>query len=84
MKTKNWKNLYGQTINFVCPYCLKMMPLSEATKEHEPPKSRQAELGPSKIFLVCRKCNNEKGALNLTEYQEWKRLELIRNGQLVK
>lgn len=80
MKTKRWKKLYGHTVSFVCPYCLKTVPLAEATKEHEPPKSRQKELGESKIFLVCKKCNNEKGALTLEEYREWKRLELIRNG----
>lgn len=80
MKTKHWKKLYGHTISFVCPYCLKTVPLAEATKEHEPPKSRQKELGPSQILLVCKKCNNEKGALTLEEYREWKRLELIRNG----
>jgi 5-methylcytosine-specific restriction endonuclease McrA len=81
MKTKQWKKLYGHTISFVCPYCLKTVPLAEATKEHEPPKSRQKELGPSKILLVCKKCNNEKGALTLDEYREWKRLNAIRTGR---
>ena len=82
MKGKKWKNLYGHTVSFVCPYCLKIRPLSEATKEHEPPQSRQKELGPSKIYLVCRECNNEKGALTVAEYVEWKRLEAIRNGNI--
>ncbi len=80
MKQKKWKQLYGHTINFVCPYCLKMLPLTEATKEHEPPQSRQSEFGQSKVYLACKKCNNEKGALTVDEYKEWKRLERIRNG----
>lgn len=80
MKTKRWKKLYGHTVNFVCPYCLRAKPLAEATKEHEPPQSRQKELGPSLVYLVCKECNNEKGALTLEEYKEWKRLNDIRNG----
>lgn len=80
MKTKRWKKLYGHTVGFVCPYCLRIVPLAEATKEHEPPQSRQKECGESKVYLVCRKCNNEKGALTLEEYKEWKRLNNIRNG----
>lgn len=84
MKKRKWKKLYGQTISFVCPYCLKTVPLSDATKEHEPPKSRQKELGPSQVFLACKKCNNEKGSLTIEEYKEWKRLEFIRNGGLAR
>ena len=84
MKTKRWKKLYGHTVTFVCPYCLKTVPLAEGTKEHEPPKSRQNGLGPIQIFLVCKKCNSERGALTLDEYREWKRLELIRNGGLAR
>ena len=67
----------------------KHFPIQKATLEHEPPKSRQKELGPSKIFLACKKCNNEKGALTAVEYEIWKTtkdlqtwslLESIRNG----
>ena len=54
--------------------------MTDATLEHEPPQSRQEELGPSKTYLACRKCNNQKGALTVEEYAEWKRLEFIRNG----
>lgn len=84
MKTRRWKKLYGMSVSFTCPYCLKQFPLSEATKEHEPPKSRQKELGESKVFLVCKKCNHTKGALTAEEYAEWKRLEFIRNGGLTQ
>lgn len=62
----------------MCPYCLNTMPMAEATVEHEPPVSRKKELGPSKKYLVCKKCNHEKGALTLQEYIEWKRLNEIR------
>ena len=88
--SRKWKKLYEMQINFVCPYCLNTFPLSKATKEHEPPKSRQKELGQSKIILACGKCNNEKGSLTALEYarwkttkdyHEWERLERIRHGQ---
>lgn len=80
MTEKRWKKLYGQAISFVCPYCLKLFPVKEATVEHEPPKSRQKDLGKSKLYLVCAKCNNEKGALTADEYKVWKYLEIIRHG----
>lgn len=88
---KHWKKIYGQTVNFVCPYCLEIKPMKQATLEHEPPKSRQKELGKSKTYLACKKCNNEKGALTADEYKLWKRpadyltwvrLERIRNGNI--
>lgn len=81
--TKNrWKRLYQMGATFLCPYCLKQKPIDEATAEHEPPQSRQEELGKSKVIVACKKCNNEKGALTMEEYKEWKRLELIRNGHV--
>lgn len=79
---KRWKKLYGLTTTFTCPYCLKEFPLTEATREHEPPRSRQKELGPSETIWACKECNNQKGALTAQEYAEWKRLEFIRNGGL--
>lgn len=80
MKKTKWKKLYGASVSFTCPYCLKNFPLSEATIEHEPPKSRQKEFGKSKEILACAKCNHEKGALTAEEYEQWKLLEFIRNG----
>lgn len=85
MKTRRWKKLYGAQINFVCPYCLKTLPLSKSTLEHEPPKSRQKELNTESVtYLVCATCNHKKGALTLPEYKEWLRLETIRNGGKIK
>lgn len=89
MKNKKWRNLYSLSGTFVCPYCLQEFPLSKATKEHEPPKSRQKWFGASRVLLACAKCNHEKGALTAAEYDIWKtttdyhtwiRLERIRNG----
>lgn len=77
---KQWKQLYGNSVSFLCPYCLKLIPLKDATIEHEPPKSRQDELGKSKKFLVCAICNHEKGSLTADEYNQWKKLEFIRHG----
>lgn len=82
MKKRKWKKLYSIDAKFTCPYCLKEFPLCEATIEHEPPRSRQKELGESEKLLACKHCNNEKGALTAKEYAEWKRLEFIRNGGL--
>ena len=81
MKQRRWKKLYGTQVTFVCPYCLKPVPLSQSTVEHEPPRSRQKELSvESQTYLVCADCNHKKGALTLDEYREWLRLEFIRNG----
>lgn len=84
MKTRRWKKLYGHTISFVCPYCLKQFPLSEATKDHILPRSRGGKTESSNIVLSCPRCNREKGALDDKEYAEWKRLEFIRNGGLTR
>lgn len=79
---KKWKKLYGLSATFLCPYCQKVFSMVEATKEHEPPQSRQKEFGKSEVIWACKKCNNEKGSLTAQEYAEWKRLEFIRNGGL--
>lgn len=87
MARKKWKKLYDMQVQFVCPYCLGTFPMTEASKDHEPPKSRQAELGPSKLVLCCKHCNHEKGALTAAQYAEWKTLreklralDRVRNG----
>lgn len=89
MTISKWKKIYSAQGQFICPYCLLHFPIQKATIEHEPPLSRQKELGVSKLFLACKKCNNEKGALTADEYELWKttkdyqtwvRLEQIRNG----
>ena len=92
MKNK-WRKLYSAQIEFTCPYCLQQIPIIKATKQHEPPLSRQKELGASRILLACKKWNNEKGALSAEEYKRWKTtknfaefatLEAIRNGNFNK
>ena len=55
---------------------------NELTVDHEPPKSRQKELGDSKLYPCCRRCNNRKGALTLEEYKKWLLLEAKRNGHI--
>ena len=77
-----WKRLYDKHGFFVCPYCLKQFPLSEATKDHVIPASRGGKPDDKNLVLSCAKCNAEKGALTAEEYAEWKRLEFIRNGGL--
>jgi len=57
---------------------MKQYPITEATIEHEPPKSRQNQLGKSKKMLACGHCNHEKGALTAEEYEIWKILNELR------
>ena len=68
----------------MCPYCLKLIPLAEATKDHRIPKGRGGTNDIENLVLSCEKCNNEKGMLTVEEYAEWKRLEFIRHGRLSK
>lgn len=78
---KKWKPIDGMKATIICPYCLKpILKKKHLTKDHEPPKSRQKELGQSSLIYCCKKCNNEKGALTADEYKEWKCLNTIRNG----
>ena len=81
MKMRRWKKLYGLQATFLCPYCLKQIPLSEATRDHIVPRSRGGKTEPDNIVLCCKYDNARKGALTAEEYAEWKRLEAIRNGQ---
>lgn len=90
-KRNKWKTLYKDQATFVCPYCLRTLPSEKATKEFEPPKSRQKKLVPSKILRACEACNQEKGALTAEEYKQWKnchdfyawiRLENLRTGKI--
>lgn len=54
----------------------------DLTVEHEPPKSRQKDLGPSKLFPAHKnRCNHDKGALEYSEYQLYLTLNRVRNGQ---
>lgn len=52
----------------------------DLTIDHEPPRSRQAELGRSNLYPCCAKCNHQKGSLTLEEYKQWLVLERKRNG----
>ena len=79
---KHFKKLYGASYTFQCPYCLKVLPVIEATKDHVVPRSRGGKTEPDNIVLCCGPCNNEKGALTDKEYAQWKHLEFIRNGGL--
>lgn len=78
---KKWRRLIGMQANIICPYCLRPIKPGEISIDHEPPKSRNQELGPSKLIKCCKKCNQEKGSLTADEYAEWKRLEFIRTGR---
>lgn len=53
---------------------------SDYSVEHEPPRSRQAECGPSKTYPAHKKCNHDKGSLTLDEYRLFCQLRDKRNG----
>lgn len=76
----NWRKLYSLKATMICPYCLKPMLPEEMTRDHVLPKSRGGKTEKGNIIIVCKHCNQEKGALTLEEYKEWKRLNAIRNG----
>lgn len=78
MKKKKWKKLYGASVSFTCPYCLKNFPLSEATRDHLVPSSRGGKTEPDNLVLSCSHCNAEKGALTPEEYVIWKQLNELR------
>lgn len=64
-----------------CYLCGKpITKLKDLTVDHEPPRSRQKELGKSNLYPCCAKCNHQKGALTLEEYKQWLVLERKRNG----
>lgn len=77
---KKWKQLYSASGTFVCPYCLKTLPLKYATRDHIVPRSRGGKSDPANIILCCKDCNSQKGSLTPDEYAQWKQLEFIRNG----
>lgn len=65
-----------------CCICgLLIRSIKDVSVEHEPPKSRQNALGPSKIGYAHKKCNHDKGALTMGEYQLYLKLLRIKNGQ---
>lgn len=67
--------------NLRCYICGLLIETKEdLTVDHEPPKSRQDELGASKLYPACKRCNHKKGALTLEEYKQWLKLENKRNG----
>lgn len=43
-----------------CQYCLQTIPYSEATKDHQYPKSRGGSNHEFNLVLACRACNNDK------------------------
>lgn len=53
----------------------------EYSIEHEPPKSRQHELGKSRLYPAHKRCNNAKGALTMEEYRLFLELLAKKNGQ---
>ena len=78
---KKWKHLYGLEATFVCPYCLKVLPVKEATKDHKNSKARFHDNSPDNIVLCCKEDNNRKGMLTAEEYMLFLLLDRVRNGQ---
>lgn len=90
-KRNRWKQLFGASTTFICPYCQQVLPIKEATKTFLPPLSRLKHGHSYTIIPACKECNNEKGALTNKEYKKWKTekdffkwamLEDMRNGKI--
>lgn len=65
----------------ICCICgLEILSKKDFSIEHEPPKSRQDELGKSELKYAHKKCNNFKGALTQKEYELFLELLKKRNG----
>lgn len=83
---RDFKKLYKISYKHDYVYCYicnkKITNPNELTADHEPPKSRQKELGTSKLYPCCAKCNHLKGSLTLEEYKQWLLLEAKRNGHI--
>lgn len=81
---KDFKLLYKVSHKLPPVYCyICHKPITkqkDLTIDHEPPKSRQKELGQSNLYPCCKKYNNQKGSLTLKEYKQWMELEQKRNG----
>ena len=76
-----WKRLYESQGFFVCPYCLKQFPLSEATVDHKNPFSRSHDNSSENKVLCCKEDNSKKGMLTESEYMLFLLLDRVRNGQ---
>lgn len=84
-KRVHFKKLYKVSHKLPPVYCyLCGKPITkpkDLTVDHEPPRSRQKELGESNLYPACARCNHRKGALSLEEYRQWLALETKRTGQ---
>lgn len=66
-----------------CYICHKpILKQKDLTIDHEPPRSRQEQLGPSNLYPCCAKCNHQKGSLTFEEYKLWLELEAKRHGHV--
>lgn len=60
-----------------CFYCLCSFDWDDRsseyypTREHKQPRSKGGKDGNGNVVLACRRCNNEKGNMTLSEYREY-------------
>lgn len=77
---KRWKRLYGMSGTFTCPFCLRTLPISEASIDHRLPSGRNGKTTPENTRVVCKYDNHKKGMLTDEEYRLFLLLDKIRNG----
>lgn len=86
MTKHEWKQLYHRQIQLGVCYCAlcgqQIKKIKEFSLDHNYPRSRQGQDVDSNWLPAHKLCNQQKGALTLEEYNQWKRLELIRNGRI--
>ena len=78
---KHWKQLYGASYVFTCPYCAKEFPVSESSKDHKNPYARFKDNSLENIVLCCKEDNCRKGMLTVEEYMVYLLLDRVRKGQ---
>jgi 5-methylcytosine-specific restriction endonuclease McrA len=85
---KQWKTIYREKIKMGTCYCYLCGRLikdeSDFNIDHMVPTSRGGQNDAGNWRPCHRACNGLKGALTYDEYQQWLRLETIRNGGKTK
>lgn len=63
---------HNQTFS-TCIFCGEVCPTIELTIEHIIPKAKGGDNRISNLALSCKKCNQDRGTLNFSEYRLYRR-----------
>ncbi len=63
---RRWKrNLFKTRVTIPCFYCNVTLSQKEASVDHIIPKSKGGSNDPSNYLISCRKCNSDRGSLDI-------------------